>query len=140
LVNYDKRIKDVPEAKNVVVRIILNRDQKPFLLSHRDYAAISGIESPKEKYPYNLTPEQNKVFEEQRREGEKRILESVARRAKYEFFMWRVVAEKYVGTMPKETVWDGSSPAWDTDYVVVETIPKGEVQVTPKTLMTCELK
>lgn len=138
--DWDKRIRDVPEAKNVVVGVILNRDQKPFLVSHRNYSAISGIENPKEKYPYNLTPEQSKVLEEQRREGERRILESIARRAKYEFFMWRVVAEKHVGTMPKEVVWDGSRPAWDTDYVVIQTIPKGEVQITPKTLLTCELK
>ena len=71
--------------------------------------------------------------------GEEAFLESVSKRAKYEFLLGKVVEEGYVGTFPKEIVWEGSSLAWDTNYKVVTTKPKGEVQITPTTSVICRL-
>ena len=65
--------------------------------------------------------------------GEEAFLKSVSKRVKYEFLLGKIVEEGYVGTFPKEVVWEGATPAWDTDYKVVTTRPKGEVQITPTT-------
>jgi hypothetical protein len=73
-------------------------------------------------------------------QGEEVFLKSVAKRAKYEFLLEKVVEQGYVGTFPKEIVWEGSTIAWDTDYKVVTTTPKGEVQITTATLITCQLR
>lgn len=71
--------------------------------------------------------------------GEEIFLKSASKRAKYEFLLGKVVEEGYVGTFPKEIVWEGSSPAWDTNYKVVTTKPKGEVQITATTSIICQL-
>jgi len=69
--------------------------------------------------------------------GEEAFLNSVSKRAKYEFLLGKVVEEGYTGIFPKEILWEGSSLAWETDYQVVITSPKGEVQITPATLVIC---
>jgi len=73
------------------------------------------------------------------RHREEAFLKSVSKRAKYEFLLGKVVEEGYVGTFPKEIVWEGSTLAWDTDYKVVTTKPKGEVRITPATSLLCRL-
>ena len=70
---------------------------------------------------------------------EEAFLKSVSKRAKYEFLLGKVVEEGYIGIFPKEIVWEGATPAWDTDYKVVTTRPKGEVQITPITSLVCRL-
>ena len=69
--------------------------------------------------------------------GEEAFLKSVSKRVKYEFLLGKVVEEGYVGTLPKEIVWEGSTLAWDTNYMVATTKPTGEVQITPKTSLIC---
>lgn len=71
--------------------------------------------------------------------GEEAFLKSISQRAKYEFLLGKIVEEGYVGTFPKEIVWEGATLAWETDYKVVNTKPKGEVQITPTTSVTCRL-
>lgn len=71
--------------------------------------------------------------------GKEIFLKSVARRAK-EFLLGKLVAEDHIGTFPKEVVWEGASMAWDTDYKVVATKPKGEIRVTLKTTVICKLE
>jgi len=71
--------------------------------------------------------------------GKDAFLESVARRAKYEFFLGKVIAKNHVGSLPRAVVYRGSRSGWDTPYRVVEVKPDGEVQVTPKTTITCKL-
>ena len=66
-------------------------------------------------------------------------MKSVARRAK-EFLLGKLVAEDHIGTFPKEVVWEGASLAWDTDYKVVATKPKGEIRVVLKTTVICKLE
>jgi hypothetical protein len=72
--------------------------------------------------------------------GEEAFLKSVSKRAKYQFLLGKVVEEGYVGTFPKEIVWEGATLAWDTDYKIVTTRPKGEVQITPTTSLICQLR
>lgn len=67
------------------------------------------------------------------------FLKSIARRAKYNFFMYEVVGAGHVGFLPKEIVYDGASIGWFTPYRIVTTNPEGEVQITPKTVLTCKL-
>lgn len=64
--------------------------------------------------------------------GKRAFLQSVARRAKYEFFLWKVIAEDDVGFLPAEVVYQGEI-GWPTAYRILNTKPKGEVQITPKT-------
>lgn len=71
--------------------------------------------------------------------GKDVLLKSVARRAK-EFLLGKLVAIDHIGTFPKEVVWEGASPAWDTDFQVISTKPKGEIQVVPKTTVICKLE
>lgn len=69
--------------------------------------------------------------------GIEAFLKSIARRAKYEFFLWRIVSKDHVGHLPKEVVYEGQSIGWDTPYRVMNTKPEGEVQITPKTILKC---
>lgn len=71
--------------------------------------------------------------------AEEAFLKSVSKRAKYEFLLEKVVEEGYVGTFSKEIFWEGSTLAWDTDYKIVNTKPKGEVQITAATAVVCQL-
>lgn len=71
--------------------------------------------------------------------GKEALMKSVARRAK-DFLLGKLVAEDHIGTFPKEVVWEGASMAWDTDYKVVATKPKGEIRVVPKTTVICKLE
>jgi len=87
-----------------------------------------------------LEPHNIRKWSRQIREhGEEDFLKSVSKRAKYEFLLGKVVEEGYVGTFPKEIVWEGSTFAWDTDYKIVTTKPKGEVQITSTTSVVCRL-
>ncbi len=67
------------------------------------------------------------------------FLKSTARRAKYNFLMYEVVAVDHVGFLPKEVVYEGSTIGWDTSYRVVATKPEGEVQITQKTIVTFKI-
>ena len=71
--------------------------------------------------------------------GKDAFLESVARRAKYGFFLWKVISKNHVGRIPKDVVYEGSSSGWDTPYRVAEAKPDGEIQVTPKTTIACKI-
>lgn len=71
--------------------------------------------------------------------GKEAFLKSVARRAK-EFLLGKLVAEDHIGTFPKEILWEGASIAWETDYQVVATEPKGEIRIVPKTIVICKLE
>lgn len=71
--------------------------------------------------------------------GKEAFLKSVARRAK-DFLLGKLIAEGHIGTFPREVVWEGASIAWDTDYKVVATKPKGEIRVVPKTAVICKLE
>jgi hypothetical protein len=70
--------------------------------------------------------------------GKEIFLKSVARRAK-EFLLGKLVAEDHIGTFPKKVMWEGASLAWDTDYKVLATEPRGEVRITLKTMVICRL-
>ena len=48
------------------------------------------------------------------------FLESAARRAKYEFFLGKVISKNHVGWLPKDVVYEGRSIGWDTPYRVAE--------------------
>ena len=68
------------------------------------------------------------------------FLKSIARRAK-EFLMWKFVAVEHLGVFPKEVVWEGENLiASPTHYKILSIEPKGELQVTPKTQIVCEVK
>ena len=71
--------------------------------------------------------------------GKDAFLESVARRAKYGFFLGKVISKNHVGWLPKDVVYEGRSIGWDTPYRVVEAKPDGEIQVTTKTTIACKL-
>jgi len=71
--------------------------------------------------------------------GEKAFLKSVTRRAKYEFFLWKVIAEEDVGYLPKEIVYQGRGIGWDTPYRILYTKPEEEAQITPKTSIIMKL-
>lgn len=66
------------------------------------------------------------------------FLVSIARRAKYEFLLWKVVSKNHVGWLPKEVVYEGYG-GWDTPYKIISTKPEGHVQITPETAVTCKL-
>lgn len=74
------------------------------------------------------------------RHGEEAFLKSISKRAKYEFLLGKIVEEGYVGTFPKEIMWDGREIAWETDYKVVTTKPKGEVLITLSTSVMCQFQ
>jgi hypothetical protein len=71
--------------------------------------------------------------------GKRAFLESIARRAKYGFFIWKVVSKNHVGWLPKDLVYEGRDIGWCTSYRVIMTKPEGEVQVTPTTKVVCRL-
>ena len=70
--------------------------------------------------------------------GMEAFLKSIARRCKYEFFLWKIVSKNHVGFLPREVVYEGYR-GWDTSYRVVMTKPDGEVQITPKTIFICKV-
>ena len=70
--------------------------------------------------------------------GIEAFLKSIARRAKYNFFRYEIVAKDHVGFLPKEIVYEGAI-GYDTSYRIVATKPDGEVQITPKTTLSCKL-
>lgn len=110
LTSEEKKLQNVPEADEVVIKILQPHTIEKFM----------GLKW--------------------KSEGEiQQILRSIARRAKYEFLLWKVVAEGHVGTLPREVVWEGKRPSWDADYEVTGTKPKDDVQVTPKTKVICKL-
>jgi len=67
------------------------------------------------------------------------FLDSVALRAKNEFFLGRLLKKNYLGVLPKGIVYDGSSIGWDTSYRLAEVNPEGEVKVTRNTKMICKI-
>jgi hypothetical protein len=71
--------------------------------------------------------------------GKDAFLASLARRAKYEFLLWRIMAKNHVGFFPKKIAYNGSNIGWDTPYRVIKTVPDGEVQITPKTKIIVNL-
>jgi len=71
--------------------------------------------------------------------GKEIFLKSVARRAK-EFLLGKLIAEDHISTFPKEVMWEGASLAWDTEYKVLATEPKGEIRITLKTTVICKLE
>lgn len=71
--------------------------------------------------------------------GRNAFLGSVARRAKYGFFLGKVVSKNHVGWLPRDIVYEGRSIGWDTSYRIAEVKPEGEVQVTPDTHMICKI-
>ena len=71
--------------------------------------------------------------------GIEAFLKSIARRAKYNFFMYEIVTKDHVGFLPKEIVNEGAAIGYDTSYRIVATKPDGEVQITPKTTLSCKL-
>jgi len=81
----------------------------------------------------NLTRAANRVVG-----GIEAFLKSIARRVKYEFFLWKIVSKDHVGFLPKEIVYEGYG-GWDTPYRVLMTKPEGEVQITPKTIFRCKV-
>jgi len=105
------RIDEVPEAKEVTIEL----GERPL-----DYENLARAA----KYVVG---------------GKDAFLESVARRAKYGFFLGKVVSKNHVGWLPKDVVYEGSSIGWDTPYRVAEAKPDGEIQVTSKTTIACRL-
>jgi hypothetical protein len=99
----------------------------------RKTSAVEADEVVVELDPSNIRKWALRTF------GEEALLKSVSKRAKYEFLLGKVVEEGYVGTFPKEVVWEGATPAWDTNYRVTTTKPGGEVQITSKTSVICQL-
>ena len=67
------------------------------------------------------------------RSGRLVFLKSVARRAKYEHLLWRMVAKDYVGLLCRQVVYDGKSLSWEISYRILNMKPDGEVQITPIT-------
>ena len=70
--------------------------------------------------------------------GIEAFLKSIARRAKYEFFLWKIVSKDHVGFLPRGIVYEGYG-GWDTPYRVSMTKPEGEVQITIKTNLRCKV-
>lgn len=94
-----------------------------------------------EEVTLDLNPCVDKAWVERaiNKSGENDFIKSVCIRAKYDFLIGKVVEEGYVGTFPKEVMWDRASLGWDTDYRVISTEPKGEVEITKKTRVICQL-
>jgi len=107
-----KRLATIPEAQEVVIEILETNNIKKWMR-----------------------------LEWKSKEEVSKLLDSISRRAKYEFLLWRVVAIGHTGTFPKEIVWDAAEPAWTSAFIVKETLPsETEVQITEKTKVTCVLK
>ena len=81
----------------------------------------------------NLTRASNYVIG-----GMEAFLNSIARRAKYEFFLGKIVSKDHVGFLPKKVIYEAYG-GWNTSYRVVMTKPEGEVQITPKTILRCKV-
>ena len=105
------RIDDIPEAKEVIVELGERSGDAQNLLRASNYV-VGGTDA---------------------------FLKSIARRTKYNFLMYEVVSRDHVGFLPKEIVYEGATIGWDTSYRIVSTKPEGEVQITPKTNLTCML-
>ncbi len=71
--------------------------------------------------------------------GMEAFLTSAARRAKYEFLLWKIVSTNHVGHLPKEVIYEGQG-GWVTPYRVVSTKPEAEIQITPKTKVILVLR
>lgn len=99
------RISELPEAKEVLIELGEHFSDVDNL-KRRSWYVVGGIEA---------------------------FLTSVARRAKYEFFLGRVVAKDRVGFFSKQIAYDESDTGCDTPYRVINTVPDGEVQITLKT-------
>jgi len=99
------RISELPEAKEVLIELG-ERPGDVENLKRQSWYVVGGIEA---------------------------FLTSLARRAKYEFLLGRVVAKDHVGFFPKRIAYDGYDIGWDTPYRVINTVPDGEVQITHNT-------
>lgn len=106
------RISEVPEAEEIVIEI-----------GERcgDLSSLKGA--------WNFVVGRREAF-----------LKSIARRAKYEHLLWRVVAKDHVGFLPYRVVYDQiSSVGGGMPYRILSTKPEGEVQITPKTSVLVKL-
>ncbi len=111
------RLDMIPEAQEVILMILETGNLKNFM--RMDGLPLSYVDDDKKRL----------------------LVDSISRRAKYEYLLYKVVAERHRGILPKEVIWDKKELAWDSEYVVTETIPKGiEVQITEKTKIICLLK
>jgi hypothetical protein len=111
------KLDSIPEAQEVIIMILESGNIKNFM-------KIDGL-------PLSHVDDNKKSL----------LVESISRRTKYEYLLYRVVAEGHRGILPKEVIWDRKELAWDSEYAVIETLPKGiEVQITEKTKIICLLK
>ncbi len=106
------RISDIPEAQEVFIDLG-ERGGDIENLKRASYYVVGGMEA---------------------------FLISSARRAKYEFLLWKIVSKDHVGHLPKEVVYEGKGIEWDTPYRVIDTKPEGEVQITVKTKTIFKLR
>lgn len=104
------RISQIPEAEEVLIELGERSMDVDNLIWASNYV-VGGIEA---------------------------FLKSIARRAKYEFFLWKIVSKDHVGCLPKEIVYE-SFGGWNTSYRVLMTKPEGEVQITTKTILRCKI-
>ena len=65
--------------------------------------------------------------------GRRGFLKSVARRAKYEHLLWRVIAKDHVDFLPRQVVYDGKGLLWEMSYRILSMKPDDKVQIIPKT-------
>ncbi|HZW56138.1 MAG TPA: hypothetical protein VFF30_07610 [Nitrososphaerales archaeon] len=67
-------------------------------------------------------------------ERKKKFLSSIARRAKHESLLGRVVAKGHIGKITFKAIYDmDPEVGLDVNYEVISTKPKGEVRVTEET-------
>ena len=71
--------------------------------------------------------------------GDKAFLMTAARRLKYECLLWRPTHKDDVGQAPYEIIY-GPGRLFDTPFRITSTIPEGEVQITPKTVITAKYR
>jgi len=69
--------------------------------------------------------------------GDEAFLRTAARRLKYEYLLWRVVSKDDVGKAPGDVIY-GAGLKWDTSFRIERTKPEGEVQITPRTVVTAK--
>jgi hypothetical protein len=105
------RIDDIPEATKVLVELGERRGDVENIMRASNYV-VGGLEA---------------------------FLKSIARRAKYDFFIYEIISKDHVGFLPKEIVYEGATIGYDTSYRIVATKPEGEVQITSKTILRCKL-
>lgn len=105
------RIQDIPEASEVLVELGERKGDVKNIMHASNYV-VGGIGA---------------------------FLKSIARRAKYDFFMYEIVSKDHVGFLPKEIVYEGATIGYDSSYRILATKPEGEVQITSKTILRCKL-